>query len=200
MPKRFFQLDLSAYFYCMVKRFIIICLFLVAASQSAMAATYNFFNKVPIDTAKKYRITGVITQTSSYCGGAAPPEQLLKKLATPAPYPGKKFYIRAGKVNSATGKIIVSFVTDENGLFSLKLAPGIYSMIVEEQLKPIDIKQLEAPQLKADEKCLKDWWAKPFYLLVVKNRDISNLSFNIHHACFVEHDVPCLQYIGPAIP
>lgn len=173
---------------------------LFSGLQVTVAEGCKGYRKSPSDTAKKYQVAGVLTQTSSYCGGAAPPEQVLKKLATPSPFPAKKFYVRSGKVNSTKAKTVAHFVTDENGMFSLQLPPGTYSIIVEEQLEPLDIKKLETPQFKADEKCLQQWWIKPFYLLVVKDHDITTLSFNIHHTCFTEHDMPCLQYIGPAIP
>ena len=52
----------------------------------------------------------------------------------------------------------------------------------------------------ADEKCLKAWWAKPYYLLEVKDKDISDLNFTFHHRCFVPGDIPCINYIGPMPP
>jgi hypothetical protein len=47
-----------------------------------------------------------ITQTSSYCGGAAPPRELIEQLNTPVPLAGKVIYLRKGKTNKLCKKTI----------------------------------------------------------------------------------------------
>ena len=47
----------------------------------------------------KFLIKGKVTQTWSYCGGAAPTEEILEQCARPQPYNGKVFFLRKGKVN-----------------------------------------------------------------------------------------------------
>ena len=91
----------------------------------------------PAISLKTYTVTGKVTQTYSYCGGAAPPKDLLDEMATPVAFPGKRFYIRPGVTNNSNVKIVKSFTTAEDGSFSIQLAPGIYAVIVEEQLNKI---------------------------------------------------------------
>lgn len=122
---------------------------------------------------------------------------MLAKAATPIAYPNKTFYVRAGKANSATGKIVTRFSTDKEGLYTVSLSPGIYSIIVEEQLKAIDAKAYATTNQRVDEKCLVDWWTKPYYLLEVKEQPINGLNFTFVHRCFLTNDIPCITYIGP---
>ncbi len=150
------------------------------------------------DNAKTHVISGKVTQTFNYCGGAAPPKQILDKLAIPVPYSGKKFYIRAGKSNNLRSRIVSSFITGKDGEFSIRLSPGIYSIIQEEQLKKIKASDYNKTNQQIDEKCLYEWWMKPYYILNVKNADIKLLNFNFHHPCFITTDIPCVSYLGPS--
>ena len=146
---------------------------------------------------KTYTVSGKVTQNFPYCGGAAPSQELLEKLAKPVAYAGKKFFIREGKTNSINAKILESFSTGKDGEFSIRLAPGIYSIILEEQLKLIKAEDLTKEFIEVDEKCLEEWWSKPYYLLEVKNYDINDLNFNFFHRCFILNDIPCINYNGP---
>lgn len=149
---------------------------------------------------KTYTVTGSVTQTYSYCGGAAPPKELLDELATPVAYAGKKFYIRAGKTNSTKIKIIKSFTTNSAGEFSFRLSPGTYAIILEEQLHKIKAGSYKKEYQEIDEKCLQQWWVKPYYVLEVRNKEISQLNFNFHRRCFISNDIPCIMYNGPMPP
>lgn len=146
---------------------------------------------------KTYAISGKVTQVFAYCGGAAPSEEMLERLAKPVAYAGKKFFIRLGKINRVNAKIIKSFTTGKNGEFSFRLAPGTYSIILEEQFNLIKVGDVANEFMQVDEKCLEEWWSKPFYLLKVKNKNISELNFNFHHQCFISFDIPCITYVGP---
>ena len=140
-------------------------------------------------------------QTNPYCGGAAPSEEMMRQSTTPKAYPNKKFYVRKGNVNSTLMDTILSFTSDLDGNFNFKLAPGIYSIIQSSQLKELDWKNYKSNQYTVvDEKCLQAWWAKPYYLLEVKDKDISDLNFIFRHRCFVPGDIPCINYIGPMPP
>ena len=154
--------------------------------------------------AKKVIISGTITQTSSYCGGAAPPQFLLEQLAEPKPFPKKKLYVIKGDTNTASHQIILNFTSDSAGNFSFQIEPGTYSVILEEQASAPDAKKYKTQVQAIDEACYKNWWAKPYYLLEVpaaeKQTIIKGLNFNFHHRCFISSDVPCLQYGGPMPP
>ena len=183
--------------------FIGVSSFSCGLASSLNTASVKDKNILPGDSLKlqkTFTVTGKVTQTFSYCGGAVPPKQVLDKLKAPVAYPEKKFYIRAGSLNNIENKILESFVTDSSGEFSVQLAPGIYSIILEEQLNRIRISDYVTKNQKADEECLHEWWSRPYYLLEVKDENINQLNFTFHHVCFVSADIPCLQYTGPALP
>jgi hypothetical protein len=146
-----------------------------------------------------YLITGTVQQTSSYCGGARPPQEILDNFKKPLPYANKIFYVRIGEINSLDNKIITKFTSDSSGNFTIRLPQGIYSILVEEQIKPIEAKDYITKLQTVDEKCLQTWWQKPYYLLVVKKKN-EPLNFNFHHRCYLKNDIPCVTYIGPVHP
>jgi hypothetical protein len=171
--------------------------------KPASSVSDGIKNTVPGDTlstGKTFTVTGIVTQTFSYCGGAAPPKQILDKLKTPVAYPGKKFYVRSGKVNNIEAKIVGSFTTDSIGRFSVSLQSGAYSIIQEEQLNKIRASDYDKQNQEVDEQCLMEWWAKPYYILEIRDNNISGLNFNFQHTCFVSADIPCLKYVGPPVP
>ena len=130
--------------------------------------TKTVVNRHSTKKSTSYLISGTVEKTTAYCGGAKPSQDLLNKLAKPSSYANKKFYIRTGKVNSMAAKIVKNFTTDSAGVFSIRLKPGIYSIIVEEQLHPIKPDEYANQNQEVDVKCLEEWWAKPYYLLIVK--------------------------------
>lgn len=165
--------------------------------------SFGIFSQTKTGGVKPVRVTvkGKLTQTSPYCGGARPSEEVLKEAATPKPYANKVFYVRKGKTNSKKAEVITSFTTDVNGEYSFQITPGTYSIIQEKQLKALTSADLRSSEdIKVDTTCMKKWWAKPFYLLVVKTENIVIPDWNIHHKCFVEGDIPCMSYTGPMPP
>ena len=160
----------------------------------------NCQQRTVTDANKLFVVSGKVTQTFSYCGGAKPPQKLIESLATPVAYPGKKFYVREGKINNANAKIVLSFQTDSSGQFSIQLPPGIYSIIQEEQLNNIKPGYYNKQNQKADDKCLQEWWVKPYYLLEIKDKNLQELAFTFHHRCYINDDIPCIIYTGPQHP
>jgi hypothetical protein len=151
---------------------------------------------------RQYVVSGTITQTHTYCGGARPSEEMLERLNTPAAYPGKKLYIRYGRVNSDKKKVIRVICADSAGHFKIQLPPGTYCIIQDEQIKRIDIsnfKKMEGDYLKLDENCLKRWWSECFTTFEVGKGNKSNLNVNFNFPCFTG-GTPCMQYTGPAPP
>lgn len=149
---------------------------------------------------KKVTVSGNVTQTYPYCGGARPPKEILEQLAQPKPFIGKKFHVITGEKNTEGRKIILSFTSDSSGNFSFKLPAGNYSIILDEQVAAPDSKKFTSQFVKMDETCYKDWWAKPYYLLEVGSANIKGLNFSFNHKCFIQSDIPCLQYDGPMPP
>jgi hypothetical protein len=146
-------------------------------------------------------VKGKLMQTNSYCGGAKPSEEMLAQIQKPVPYANKVFYVRKGKVNSTKAEVITSFTTDVNGEFSFAITPGTYSIIQEKQLKTLKPADLQSKDNQVvDEKCMKEWWIKPYYLLEVKTENITIPEWSIHHPCFIKGDIPCISYDGPTPP
>ena len=175
---------------------IVLFSFFACGTKHPAAAEKNS-SQVP---AKKITVSGNVTQTYSYCGGARPSQDMLEQLAVPKPYPNKKFLVIKGDKNTAAHEIIVSFSADSAGNFSFQLPPGTYSILTDEQAKPVSAADYKTQFITVDEQCLKDWWAKPYYLLEVGAANIKDLKFNFYHRCFIASDIPCLQYDGPMPP
>ncbi len=151
-------------------------------------------------TNQKFTISGKVRHSFAYCGGVEPSEEILANHTKPRPYVGKTFYIRKGKVNNVKAKIVLSFKADTAGNFSFQLPPGIYSIIQEPQVKKLNIKLYKKQFITAEETCLKTWWEKPYYILEIKDKNITGLDFKFHHPCFISDDIPCLGYNGPMPP
>lgn len=176
-----------------IKLSAVILFFISCGSGNKATQTSSSSN----EPAKAYVVSGSVTQTFSYCGGARPSDEMLADIATPRAYPGKKFYIKKGSVNKSGSPIILSFTTDEKGNFSFPLQPGTYSIIQEEQTKAFNPADYKEETIKVDEECLKEWWKKPYYLLEIKASNIAGLKFEFHHPCFLSGNSPCRQYTGP---
>jgi hypothetical protein len=144
-----------------------------------------------------FLISGKVLQTLSYCGGAKPTQEILDRLSTPKAYPDKTFYVRAGSINDINKKTVVKFNSKMDGTFSFNLKPGTYSIIMEEQLLALNTDDYKAKKQAVDEKCLQEWWGKPYYILEVTDKNITDLKFTFDHKCFLRTDVPCITYIGP---
>jgi hypothetical protein len=125
---------------------------------------------------KKYSVSGVITGTSSYCGGARPTDEMLADIATPKPIPNKKIYIKKGEINLFKSKVLLTLITDTVGNFKAKLPPGKY-LIVDEDKKDLTYYNRLLKEHKEETKsfdavdsiCLKEWFLKPDFIFEVKN-------------------------------
>mgnify|MGYP003489950140 CR=1 FL=1 len=171
-----------------------------AAGNGEMKQAGFNCNAIKKNESRTFQVSGKVTQSFLYCGGANPPRMVIEDLARPVAYPGKKFYIRAGSINNAKLKVVNGFTTDSAGSFSFRIAPGIYSIILEEQLVQPDVKKYEKQNLRLNRKCLDQWFIKPYYIIEVKDKDISDLNFHFLHRCFIDSDIPCISYDGPMPP
>jgi hypothetical protein len=154
---------------------------------------------------KTYQISGTVTYTSNYCGGARPSETLLQQLAIPTPYPGKQIHFRKGNSNDLSSLIIKTIVTDSLGKFTLQLEPGKYCIIddyrkdrsfVDSMLHQADDSYLKVQ----DPQCINDWLSTCLYSLTVKDQNLMDIQINIHRECFRPEGVPCINYTGPLPP
>lgn len=148
---------------------------------------------------KTYPIIGSVQQSFSYCGGAKPTQEIIDNFAKLQPFKNKTFFIKKGKINSINNKIVAKFTTDSLGNFSIKLPKGTYSILVEEQIKEIKAEDYNTKFQTINNECLQKWWKKPYYLLIVKKKNIP-LKFIFNHRCYINSDIPCITYIGPRHP
>lgn len=77
-------------------------------------------------------ITGLIENNRDYCGGAAPPQDLLDQLATYQISSNQTFYVRQGNVNTPFTAVFKTFTTDINGKYNIQLPAGNYAVISQE--------------------------------------------------------------------
>jgi hypothetical protein len=145
-------------------------------------------------------ITGEVYKIQPFCGGAAPPQNVVDHASMEVPYHNKKFYIKKGNINNLTSAVIDSFITDSLGQFRLRLPVGQYCLLQPQQMEKLDSKKIETRFIKADSLCLQAWWAKPYHVLVVKKTNNKPLRFVFQKRCYITSDIPCLHYNGPMHP
>lgn len=178
--------------------YILLLMVFIAACKISGADNNNRGNKHN----NTFQLSGNITFTSDYCGGAKPPKDLLEGLATPTPYLGKVFYIRSGERNDVTSPVLYTVISDSLGHYSVNLQPGNYCMIDEFRKDTsfmFDVYKKDPNNFLVvhDKKCLENWFNSCFNGFTISNADISNVNFNIHRSCFRPEGVPCIDYDGP---
>ncbi len=151
----------------------------------------------------QYKMNAVITitQTSSYCGGAKPPETLLKQLGELKPLRHKKFYIRKGTINNFNAKDFITTISDSMGRINIKLSVGKYYLVDERKFKNIFYSTILTMYAKENENysvidtsCLKQWIAQPDFVFEVINSK-NKFSFNYHQLC-TWNKIPRIQFKG----
>ncbi|MDA7501971.1 hypothetical protein N8482_01730 [Chitinophagales bacterium] len=150
----------------------------------------------------KYRVSGKIEHKLSYCGGARPSPETIKKYKAPRPLEQFKIYIKHGTKNTDSATVVDSTVTNDLGEYSFSLPPGEYILLGPSQLNRPALNQILNQQdlLVADENCLEKWFAKGLLSFVVKDRSITELNHLIIKKCNVPEGIPCLRYTGKHRP
>jgi len=149
-------------------------------------------------------IFGKIVQTSDYCGGAAPTQEMIDKIGMETHFPDKELYIREGNFNLLSKPIIKDFLSDKYGKFEISLPQGEYCII--EKIKKEDFKIPDFTELNKQlppnsqyiiqsEQCFKEWWGTCDRLLSVNNQGIEDFVIKFHHSC----EQPCVSG-GPQPP
>jgi hypothetical protein len=176
----------------------------LAACPSKEMATDNNSDKKPID--RRHTVEIKFTETSSYCGGAAPPQELLDQLATPQPISGIEYFIKLGTTNKLSDPVVTTGRADQNGIVHLLLNEGDYYLVFAEKKDDKHYNELFEKYKNGDSNhepinktCLDTWLATPDYAFTVKN-DAANIhSHNIHKPCSW-NAIPCVTYTGPYPP
>lgn len=148
-----------------------------------------------------------LTTTASYCGGAAPTDEIIQDLQTPKKLTQTTIYIREGETNSWSQPIIAKGISDENGVVSVELKDGTYCVVFENKAEKSAYDNLiklygeKTPYRDAvDVECLKTFMEQPEAVFTVKNgKTESAVIINQHQPCSW-HSVPCSGYHGPLPP
>jgi hypothetical protein len=147
-------------------------------------------------------IEGFVTQTSDYCGGAAPSEEMLENLRKPVPLAEKVLYIRIGAKNKPTrsgqNPIYKKVVTDANGKFSVKLKSNVtYCFIEGWKAKPFKVPANTA-YIVWDAACLYEKYVNADLVIKVSKSKNEVVKINYHQPCFFRPY--CGTYSGPLPP
>lgn len=187
-----------------VSAFSLCCLLSSCPPKKVVQEPQEVEEGIPDETL--YSVEIVLTQTSSYCGGAAPPQYLLDELATPKPLGGVEYFIRKGKTNVVTDPIVTSGTSTENGFISLMLPEGTYCLVFANKVDRTtydsiynQLKDGNANNTPVDKACLDKWLSAPEFVFSPVIGSTQARQLNVHQPCSWDA-TPCTQYMGPLPP
>jgi hypothetical protein len=150
-----------------------------------------FFSQKRINKSSHFSIVkGVVNQTSSYCGGARPPDDLLEELAKPKPLTNYKLYIKKNTPSIIDAIIMDSIITDQNGRFTLKMPKGNYIFV--------DSIYKDREHYNLDTNCLLNRFNTPLLDFKITRKNQLLKPIRIHRNCDY-NKIPCVNYKG-ALP
>lgn len=146
-------------------------------------------------------ITGKITETRQYCGGAPPPQSMLDEYNTPKPVANYKLYIRQN-INDISTPAYKEIITDSLGNFTVFLEYGSYSVVDSRKKDKQTYLDLVAKYKKAtnvtgsiDENCLKTHFRESDFRIDVMP-DSKTVEHNYFRTCNYS-GAPCVEFTGP---
>ena len=182
---------------------VFICILIVFVSGVFISGQRK---KSKLKSNELIEVKGMITETQSYCGGAAPPQDLLDELSKPKPIKGYYLYVRRNS-NEMKNPILHRIITDSNGKFKINLPVGIYS-VVDESKKDSQVyneyintyKQASESFGPIDVKCYLKYFSTPdFSIKVEKAKKTINIEYNYHRSCSWSR-TPCIEFRGQYPP
>lgn len=144
------------------------------------------------------------TKTESYCGGAQPSEETLKKLREPKAYPNATLYLREGEENNYKKPYYKKLKSDSVGKVNVNLPKGVYSVVFDNKSGVKKYNQILKSVEKSsshdtiDKKCLENYFTKPDGLIVVTD-SLQKVTINRHFPCEWE-SIPCSYFSGGLPP
>lgn len=146
-------------------------------------------------------ISGTVVQTSDYCGGIAPPEEMRESLRKEKPYPRKELFVRGGTINKYSHSVLKRFVSDAEGRFKISLPPGVYCVIEASKKDELKLPATTKGNPPADQSsaadgdCLEKWYRTCDKTLKISKQNLKGVVIKFHHTC----NPPCVTG-GPPIP
>ena len=154
---------------------------------------------------KEYTVKGEIHFIGVHCGGAAPSEEMQRRIRIPRPLAHKKLFIRQGSTNDISAPILDSVITDSLGIFTCTLPNGTYSVVEEakkdRKLYRSLLKGYSKPtpyHTAVDKECLDKWLAAPDFTFIVNGED-GEIQHSYRGRCSWD-STPCSSYRGPLPP
>lgn len=166
----------------------------------------NNENKDVEEQVKLHDVTFRITQTSNYCGGARPTDEILKELNTPKPLSNKKIFIREGEVNDIDQPILYELTSDAEGKIDTQLPVGSYNVVFSNKKDRSTFENLLQKYEKPtdnfgaiDKDCLTDYFKRPAFTFTISTNSKNDFDINYVNKCR-RASVPCAVYKGPIPP
>lgn len=171
-------------------------IFIFFIATAILSVAFLFLNK-NLFNSNYFKLTGSVTETESYCDGAAPSPNLLDKLREPKPIEDKVIYIKKGNINDLDSDYVKKVITDNEGNFSLNLIPGTYCLLEEDKLSlPVVEKYIPSNLYEVDVQCLRSQWK--ICDKVVELNSNSHVDINYHQNCsFNKKCTYCKEEFAP---
>lgn len=129
---------------------------------------------------KDILVKGNIMHTRTYCGGAAPSEDMIDNMKKEIPFANHKFVIKKGTGDLASQTVFKEISTDEKGNFSIALPKGTYSVFIIEKTQ--DYEKGMMAQFGRSEGC-KKWKNAPDFVITVTKKIKAVQTFKMHLGC-----------------
>lgn len=187
---------------CITRYTLILSLFL----WSACSGVNNIKHKDLEQQVELYEVTIDVTQTSDYCGGARPTDEILKELNTPKPLSNTKIFIWEGEINDIDKPILYELTTDANGKINKQLPAGDYSVVFSDKKDQSTFNDLLEKYGEPtddfgaiDKNCLEEYFKKPALTFSISTYSTKKFNINYVNRCR-RASVPCAVFKGPVPP
>ncbi|MCB9263021.1 MAG: hypothetical protein H6607_11660 [Flavobacteriales bacterium] len=110
-----------------------------------------------------------ITETETYCGGAAPPDELIQDLQTPKPLSSRKLYL-------FKDDILVDSILGDNSdtTYQIQLISGNYNLRQSNSL-------INGIAKNEVQKCMNEWLSRKMQSFEIKGD--TSLTIHVHFDC-----------------
>jgi hypothetical protein len=149
------------------------------------------------NSSKKLEVKGTIQTHQPYCGGAKPSEEMMKGTTTFSA--NQTFYLKPGLSHVKETPVFMSFQTDENGQFEIKIPAGDYVVLSQDKIDSFEtyLKKYKVTSTYVEylgEDCSKRNYDAADFILRVKSD--TTVVYTYKSKCHTGTN-PCVRYTGP---